>query len=227
MADEKNTGYDKERAEKLILKLIERFPGIRPSELEVKLVKNEDRSGGPMSRPMLYRALDSLQEQKLIERVKEKGKKTIRCYLFGKRPIVIENQNPSQFDEFVVNQCEKLLDYMVENKLQMISDSDYFNGLHNNMPELNEIKDRLFSTYQIVQLWEGMRKRKVTKTWSKEINDLYFDLGPDFKNFTGVLYGVPAIEPSCREWFYYFINALDEISRYYESSPYWRRSRKK
>jgi Fe2+ or Zn2+ uptake regulation protein len=196
-----------ENAEQLILSIIENNPGIQPSSLETILVRKEDKSQNGISRPRLYRILKSLQDQGLVEVEKEKGKKEARYYLKGRRPTIVRDSNPSYFDEFVVRECENTLRNIV--------------NMSNPSLE-SQLNSRIISTFKLVRTWEEMRGKHVTRTWGSDVPEFTIGMGNttlgEYKGFI-VETRIDSRQPTFLEWRDFFVNAIDQISRFYSYHP--------
>lgn len=211
MADKKVSGYDIDSAKKLILMIIENHPGIRPSILETHLVRGKVRSDPGMSRSMLYRALDSLRKEGLIEYDQESGRKERAYYLKGRRPTIVKGPEPSQFDEFVIQECRKVISSMIDRQL-LSPDSETTEYTKGKQPF--EIEPRVLNTFKLVETWESMRGFRISRTWGSNIQEFTFGMSVMGVKNPKFIITYKVDEPTMHEWFYFYTNAIDQISRY-------------
>lgn len=220
MTSEEYTGYSIDDAKELILMLIESRPGIRPRSMETHLVRKKGQSTTGISRAMLYRALESLEKDGLIECEKAKGKRAVSYFLKGRRPSIVRAEDPSRFDEFVVGECERMLREMIDARVLFSPPSA--NGDALEAERAADIESRSISTYQLIAAWEEMRGQSIRRPWSSDVHEFVLGINLVQIKTSKWLISYNTRKPSVMEWFNFYTNAIDQISRLYISKNYKR-----
>lgn len=216
------SGTNNVSAEKWILLLIERYPGIQPSDMEVKLNKIKNGSTPIVSRRKLYNVLQRLTEERVIDRETQPGKKAVKYFIHGYRSTLPFRIEPSQFDDAVVEECRDVISQILRSKCLLsnprrdgfpvdVVDSD------GKDPVKRELLIRFASLYDCIESWEKARGVLVNRPWSNDLIEPFLIYGPDF--FEAMSEGKTERSefedfryPSLKEWLQFFISALDAIS---------------
>lgn len=218
MTGEEDAGSQMTRAKKMILSSLKRSHGLRPREMEHYLTINADGTKGEIARSTFHRALKELVAEKKIVRKQTEGKKEIIYHVPGREPTLNFREEPSGFDELVVEECKKALSRLMDNGLVLYTPmEDEFPFEFDSPPidecELKRTNDLFASVFQLVDLWERMRGTKIVRHWGEDVEETFFIFGADYHTAAHNQSNVGRFA-RIDEWFTFYSTAIDTISHY-------------
>ena len=185
--------------------------------MEAKIAFGKDGSKGKLSKKKLYHTLSVLLEEKEIEMEQEQGKKAVRYFMKGRRPTIATRAEPSEFDQFVMREGERLISDMMQTSLMMNPQLDgypapiNFNGV--TMAIIESYNIRFSNMLRLVEIWEKAREVSVKRPWGPDTADVPLHFGPEARDpLRPAPDGERGRYPDPIEWFLFLCNVIDTVS---------------